>query len=405
VLAGCGGDAPPTARGAGEVLTPPARDSAGIALRVHPAGALARAAVATLDSVPLAVITGSATDAASDISTMRSVAFLGDGRLVGIDPDRMVIKVFAPDGGSWDEFGRKGSGPGELGMVYEGHRTAGDTVVFTDISNGRAVWLDPASGTITTTPLVKAVGLGTRTAVGRFGDRLVLQGTFSLGDPTAGGPTERGVKVALLPTSGDDPTLIYRSAPEPPPVAPKMVGGMIAVRALSPATMFVPQGAAVVGDRLFLIDGRRWRLTEIDSTGTTLSVIGLDEPRVAVTDQLWQTNLDLTVQRLLANSSSDIDTAQLRRGVAEAERPDSLPAWQRMDVTPRGTIWLLRYPVPGESGWTAVALDPDGRLLGRLDVSEGDPPLLFGDNRALFRTEDELGIATLTIRRVRLPGS
>lgn len=407
VLLGCGAEAPPSTAEATGAIAPTLHDSAGITLAAHERGAIDRAATITLDSAPLAVIAGSIDDPTRDVSTMRPITFLADGRLVAVEPTGGLIKLFTADGQSWEEFGRKGSGPGELGMVYEGHWTAGDTVVFTDISNGRVVEFDPRDGSISTTPLVHSIGMGARTVVGRIGDRLVTEGSFALEtpDPAARVSEPRGIKLVLLPRSGDDPELIYRSDPEPPPLTPTTSGGLVVVPALSPATMFVARGAVMSGDQLLLYDGSSWRFTALDSSGTVRRVISFDEPRVPLSDALWQTHIEATYQRLLAQVGEDVDSAQLRSGIASAVRPDSIPAWQRIDVSPNGTVWLLRYPVPGVVGWSAIALDREGRLLGQVHADSGDAPVLFGDDRALFRSENDLGIATFTVRALHIPGS
>ncbi len=82
------------------------------------------------------------------------------------------------------------------------------------------------------------------------------------------------------------------------------------------------------------------------------------------------------------------------------EHADSLPAYRDVHVTPDGTMWVTDYPVPGDSGWAATAFTTDGRILGRIVSPTGSAPVALGDDRLAFRTEDELGIATITIRRI-----
>ena len=85
------------------------------------------------------------------------------------------------------------------------------------------------------------------------------------------------------------------------------------------------------------------------------------------------------------------------------EHADSLPALGRTLVTPNGTLWVVDYEVPGEDGWAATAFDAEGRIIGRIVESEGAPPVAIGDDRMAFRSEDELGIATITVRRIAWP--
>ncbi|MBP7620255.1 MAG: hypothetical protein KA745_04745, partial [Gemmatimonadales bacterium] len=97
------------------------------------------------------------------------------------------------------------------------------------------------------------------------------------------------------------------------------------------------------------------------------------------------------------------DTAEMRKNMLANEHADSLPLFERTQVTPNGTLWVVDYPIPGADGWAATAFAKDGRILGRLVEAKGAAPLAFGDDRVVFRTEDDLGIGTFTIRRVNFP--
>ena len=72
-------------------------------------------------------------------------------------------------------------------------------------------------------------------------------------------------------------------------------------------------------------------------------------------------------------------------------------------VTPNQVAWLIDYRHAGHAGWAATAFDREGRILGRIVEATGDPPVAIGNDRMAFRTEDDLGIATITVRRIVMP--
>ena len=133
-----------------------------------------------------------------------------------------------------------------------------------------------------------------------------------------------------------------------------------------------------------------------------------------MTEQVWNAHADEVIGQITGTVSSGMgvtmmvgggppDTAMLRRDILAQPHADSLPGFERTQVSANGTLWVLDYPVPGVAGWAATAFAPDGRILGRLSATDGEAPVAFGDDRVVFRSEDDLGIATLTIRKLRFP--
>ncbi|PKL97338.1 MAG: hypothetical protein CVV17_12250, partial [Gammaproteobacteria bacterium HGW-Gammaproteobacteria-7] len=157
-------------------LVPERIDSAGVTILTHSAGAFERAPRVVLDSTPLAVIAGSADDIEADISTIRPVLFLRDGRLVGIDQQRQVVVVFGPDGATRQEFGRQGAGPGEYGRLNNIVPGNGDTLLVADYMNNRVGLLDPDRGPLGEFPLSAPMTAGGNSPIGMIGDRILLTG-------------------------------------------------------------------------------------------------------------------------------------------------------------------------------------------------------------------------------------
>jgi hypothetical protein len=98
----------------------------------------------------------------------------------------------------------------------------------------------------------------------------------------------------------------------------------------------------------------------------------------------------------------DYDVSQLAGEMQEEPRLETFPVFSRVEASPDGRIvWAIDYRESADTtGWSATAFDREGRILGRIEEATGDPPVAIGNDRMAFRTEDDLGIATITVRRI-----
>ncbi len=423
ILMACGGGGAATGARSEAPLEPLSSDSGGVQILAHGADAFERAPAMSIDSAPTALIRGSAESVENDISTIGSYLFLADGRLAGVDQQRQVLVVFGPDGTGRREFGRKGAGPGEFGSVGDVVGGGGDTLLLNDYGNGRASEVVLSSGAIRDIPLSAAMGAGGRSLAGRVGENLLLWSPSFPSPDDENGPMSPGVKgVWFSPRSGEA-RRVFTTGPEEAPERRIAIdgGGMVAVRAIRVTALSAfPEVLEWQGEYLIL-DPNRWRIERRDTAGALRSVVTIAHARRPVTPAIWNAYVDKmvlgAVGRMsrggMATASATInvsgggpggqapDTNLIRRNISGQRHADSLPAFERAQVTPNGTLWLLDYPVPGDSGWAATAIDPAGRILGRLVKASGDAPVAFGDDRVAFRSEDADGIATITVRRIR----
>lgn len=426
-LVACGGsDAPDGAPTAS--LEPTRADSAGVTLLSHAAGSLDRAPRIEVDSTPVAVISGSVDDIEADISTIVPVLFLADGRLVGRDQQRQVIVIFSADGTQRQEFGRRGSGPGEFGALGGVTRGERGKLLIQDYGNSRLTELDPAEGPGAEYPLSDMMEAGGNTPIGMVDGKVLAVGlNFSSAAEDATPPGFKGVLFDPLTRSA---RRVFTTGPaeqeEDAPRVIRSVGGkaVMAVMALrSPIKSLEAFPVAFAwGGRFVSADGNRFRFEWRDTTGALQQRLDVLQPRRAVTDQMWSAQVTQTLVQIAGGGSSfsaaggmtmsfgagggeKPDTAAMRERMMADEHADSLAHFNRVEVTPNGTLWVVDYPVPGVEGWAATAFGSDGRIVGRIIETKGDAPLVFGDDRVVFRSEDDLGIGTFTVRRVVLPGN
>lgn len=418
VLVACGGDGTEGSSRATAPLEPSARDSAGVTILTHGPEAFARAPRIALDTTPVAEIHGSAEDEAADISTINPLLFLSDGRLVGRDRQRQAVVIFDADGGDRQEFGRQGAGPGEYGFISTIIRLSDTLLLVQDGRNARLSLFDPRTGPVLEWPLSEAMGAGGNTVVGRVGDQVLMWGmNFQSGGQRLE-MAAAGAKGVLFDPAANAARRVFTTGPDEQPEDGGRVlsigGGAVAVRAISIQPLQAFPTVIAWNDRFVLADGNHLQFELRDTSGVVTSLLRFDQPRVAVTDAVWQAYVDEMIARMIGASGggADVtmamgggqpDTAEVRRRMLDQEHADSLPAYQRLHVTANSTLWIVDHDVPGRDGWAATAISPDGRLLGRLIGLSGDPPVAFGNDRVAFRSEDDLGIATIAVHRLRMP--
>jgi hypothetical protein len=397
-------------------LEPVRSDSAGVTLLRHEAGSLDRAPRIPMDTAPIAEIRGSAEDEAADISTIIPVLFLEDGRLVGRDRQRQVIVMFGADGIDRQEFGRQGSGPGEYGFVGGIVPSDDGSLVVHDFRNGRLSRLDPATGPGVEYPLAVPIGAGGSQPVAMVGGKILMYGMNFQGGET---PAPPGVKAVLFDPATNEARRVFTTGPEEQEDdgarTITTAGGMaVAVRAMSITALEAMPTVFGWNDRYVVTDANRYRFEWRDTTGAVRQRMQVDRQRQPVTDAVWNAYGDQLIGQITGTVSSGIgvtvmagggtpDTAMMRRRFLDQPHADSLPAFDRTHVSANGTLWVMDYPVPGTVGWAVTAFDSGGRILGRIVEPIGSAPVAFGDDRLAFRSEDDLGIATITIRRLRFP--
>jgi len=175
------------------------------------------------------------------------------------------------------------------------------------------------------------------------------------------------------------------------------------------------------GGRFVVADPNHFRMEMRDTSGALQQVLMVAQTRQPVTEKLLNDNasemiaqftgassgrastMSVGATRAIGGGGAGPDTAEMRKNMLANEHADSLPLFERTQVTPNGTLWVVDYPIPGADGWAATAFAKDGRILGRLVEAKGAVPLAFGDDRVVFRSEDDLGIGTFTIRKVNFP--
>jgi len=405
LLSACGGTDGNAGRAsrATAPLVPASRDSAGVVIHEIAPDALSHAPELVFDSLPVYQYVGSISDTARDISSLVYLTFLSDGRLVALDQDRGTLAVLDSNG-TIHRFGRRGAGPLELGDSPSLVVTPRDTILLTDRANNRFVVASPDSGLLRTIALSNASGLDGYGVLGRTSDGLFLlnQTGLDFGAGRQPGIVRPEFAFATWRPGGSPPVERFRYPYWLMKLSVIDLGqGRMGQSMRSLALTDAP--VVLAGhDGFVSTPATKWQIEQRDTTGALRSIIRMPLRRVAVDDRIWGRYVDRFAKARIA-ARPDLDADSLREVFAGQQHADSLPAIERLDLSPDGKMWVYDATIPGDSGWGLTVLDRAGRVLGRHEASGGPRPLAFGNGVVLFRTEDDNGIATLTVRRVRFP--
>jgi hypothetical protein len=402
LLAACGGDSDSTGTGtrADTPLAPTTRDSAGIAIHEHPADALERAPLITIDSVPLAVI-GDANNVELDLSRSGRPVFLSDGQLALFASGS--VWIFDADGNEIERIGRPGAGPQEFGAgsLAPG---LGDTIVVTDGRNSRLALVVPGAGVARVrTAMLRSDGKFYG-AAGQLGDDAFLminQGSALTPDgeskrlDTPTGRLDPGVDSVrdIIPLQGQM-VIMHRGGAG---------GGGIGIEQYSPMDI-----ATWWRGEVLVVRGDRWAVERYDAEGGLQSRTLVPRPRLPITEEMKREDIDAQIasfkQSMGASlQAEDIDTAQVWAEVRGQPFADSLTHFRGVSTTRDGLAWLQAATRMSDSTWHYTALRPDGRIVGVLR-GEGRTPVALSDDRAILRMEDDDGIVTWQVHRLVMPG-
>ncbi len=394
LLAACGGGASGGGDRATRPLEPAVRDSAGVTLLEHPADALERAPLITIDSVPLATFAGDVDDPDKDLAKFVWPTFSTGGDLVGFDRDQRQLLVLRVADGRRDRYGRGGAGPGEFAFPTDILATPDDSLLIADASNNRIAFGHAGTGSVREVP---RAGFRLYRFVARQGPALLGSAidASGVGEFRDGGAINVPIKLAVWHPGEDSVRVVKR-----------VDGGTEIVEVTSRSVMsfdmpFGPHTRIARWDADFLV-GRAedWSIERWDTAGqlTTVLRIGMRQP--PVTDAMMEQYVQgLVTEALRRDSTQNADS--LRQHFAARPHADRMAPYVSIHTAPRGTIWVRDYALESDSSWSATAIAPDGRILGRIVAAKGALPVAWGDDRLAFKSEDSNGIATITIRRLR----
>lgn len=352
-------------------------------------------------------------------SNVPSVAFDAAGSLYVLDRDNGRVMVYDRTGRFVRQVGRKGQGPGELGLPMQMTvMPDGRVVVFDLVNNALVVFgADGAYQTQVRAPFGVRGG-GTSGMRAHPSGGVVVAGS-QLPDLEAGGPAQmrETLPLLLIPLTGGESRTLYE-APSPPPQVQTSGGQNQREVRIGPPPTFSPQVRFDVlpDGRLAVTHGTDYGVHLVAEGGVATTLTRAQAGR-RVTDRDREAAKEQRAEALRSGAGAirmdnvnGVRTASVGgQGLPEAEVQRALESMQFAETVPvirdlatdrQGRIWVAREGGPGRAAEGPVdLLTADGRYLGT--ASDVAVPDAFGpDGLAAFIETGELDVPRIVVRRI-----
>jgi hypothetical protein len=368
-----------------------AQDSAGIRIIENPA--LAADApplwtVATEPRVDIGMLEGAEP---YQLSQVRAVVRLSDGRLVVANGGSRELRFFDSTGTHLVTAGRKGGGPGEFEQLGAVFRLPGDTVAAYDGRLQRISLFD-RNGTFLRS-LHLEFPAGFPSPVGRLSDGAWLctnQLTFR--------PAQSGTVVKR----DTAPLLVFDSSGAVRDSLSRFPGPEFFVRSEGNAAMvgsrpFGTHTAVVVaGDRFYAGDNAHYEITRYTEGGTPEEIVRRAWTPIPVTGD------DVASHKAerLARASAGF-RPNLERFFQDLPFPSTFPAFDALQVDPLGNLWVLDASRPGNARRRWTVFSPDGMMLGAVETPPGLTVREIGRDYVLGTWSDEFDVEHVRVYALR----
>jgi 6-bladed beta-propeller len=339
----------------------------------------------TVSTSPMLEIGQMDADPAYELSRVRGVVRLSDGRIVVGEAGASELRYFDAHGEYIRTVGRKGEGPGEFSSLF-GIYALGDTVFAYDYRLSRV------------------------TLFGAEGDYLedVTLGRES-GRPLALYPFRDGfLGVTWSFPEGLNEDFTYSRRPSvfrvfggdgvPGDALDELPGEEMVIKAqtdgASTTTLTVRPlmghslHQAMVGATFVAGTTDRFEVRVYDEMGRLARLIRAPSRDVPVTHEEWEA--------VIAEELHDAETASWRSSVLEIAElrpaPDIRPAYGRFVADREGYVWLAPYrPASGQPvPWLVVEVD--GTIMGDVELPEGFTPLEIGTEYVIGVVRDDFDV-------------
>lgn len=370
--------------GGAEAPGPVVRDSAGVTIVENPAPPPGAHPGWTVGAEPLLRVGSVAGPATHQLHRVQDVHRLADGRIAVADAGSSEVRFFDGEGTHLATWGGPGDGPGEF--RFPGSLVpwpGGDSLGVWDGRLRRLTVFGPGGEPGRTLVLPEIGDIQAPNYTGLLADgSLVLIGLdFRFQD--ADGLVRPPIRAAVVDPAG---ALLGDLGTRPGREA------VIQASQQSVQIIGVPfaRNAVVeaVGNRVVFAGTERWELHLHEPGGELERIVRVDRAPRAVTDA----DRTAAIEHQVAAAPEQARPA-LRSSLADGPSPETMPAFTRVLDDPAGNLWVEEYRPRYEEGpvtWTV--LDPEGRLLGRLETPEGLTVFQVGDDFLLGVATDELGV-------------
>jgi predicted DsbA family dithiol-disulfide isomerase len=382
------------------VVVPRRRVEAGVVNLEHSATAFGLAPQLSVEPSATMVAGGVAGDPSYDLTGVRHVKLLSDGRIAALNQQVPAVMIFAADGRPQLTIGRRGAGPGEFRGANDLARLNGDTLLLLDLGNLRMNWLLPGRGLVRFEPIDGRIPEGASRIAGAFPDgRIVLTSAGRVERAVPGSRTRSLASLVVLRTGARGQTIARVPDVETVTMETRYEGQR---GAETLPLRFSRLAHVAVWDTILVVaTGENYRLDFRNSAGRLFSTISVDRSRRPVTWSMIQVAIKEQIERLASYRERPRDPAESQRLIREGPSADSLPPYDNVFVSPGTLLWVLDPVAPTDTAWSATAFRHDGAIVARVraPVRRG-LPIAFADSTVLLRQADSDGIVSFSLHRL-----
>lgn len=282
-------------------------------------------------------------------SSIVSVQRLTDGRIAIADRAAHAVRIYDSTGHFLRSFGREGSGPGEFRGIALLAVFSADSLLVWDQLQFRGTIFGPGGEFVRHLTQPTFPGFFLPFLGMQDGTVLAFHGSPFIPPPAPATEAPQGTEVYRVNLSDASKTLL---AIDSSPARRLTPTGWLPIR-LHPMMR-----VGAFSGRIFIGNGERFEVRELDITGRLLRIVRVSRPALPVTEEMRE----LYKAALVKANSQSRALASFERHLAAAPFSDSLPQFDRIVGTADGRLWVRDYVLPYHDETQWVVFDSVGRL-------------------------------------------
>ena len=324
---------------------------------------------------------------------------LKDGVIVVANSGSNELRFYDPNGKYIRSVGRSGEGPGEYGLLRFLRRFGPDSLITWDARFDRGT-IYSTNGDFGRTFVRKRLR-GFTYFVDGFPDGSLLG--FSDGAEESPEEAISLVRQSRGRIRADSSFLIRVDQRGNVHVIGKFFSNESFAYPGGVASMPFVRRAAVAAapDAVYHGSAESFEIRRYKLSGELTQIVRTPRPNTILTRSM----IDSHAEKSLARMKDPAIRADWSRRYSEMPFPETLPAFSDLIVDPTGNLWVGGYHEFGETQPHWTVFDPNGRLLGTLDVPANLMVHDIGADFILGRTLDEYAVERVVLYRLIKPSS
>ena len=371
------------------------RDSAGVELVEHPAGAEAKLPNWIAVDSPLVDIGGRDDEPGHDLHLVSAVLHLSDGRIVVANRATQELRVFDSAGTFLSAIGRRGSGPGDFKSIGSLQLLEADSILVTDPQTRRATVFGPDGGVARLISTVRAPGADERAYVNMTGllhsGRLVGTSMRFPEMKETSGPVRRD-SFALVLLSGDsamDTIAVLPGYELYPALGHEGGHSFPTVRALEFGRSTI---LSTDGHLIYAGTNETEGIRVYDAAGRLIRIIRgalIAEP---VTQEHRDQRMKETLESYAGSQVSEEIKAEWRKNLEDTRYAETFPFYERLMPGTDGSLWVELPRHFADEGRRFVVFNMAGQAIAKVSCPTRMRPFVVGPDRIIgvWRDPDDV---------------